>query len=55
MKPIEHVLLDPIGVLSYLMWTCKHCSMLSLYCWTRWSFWWIYHFKEPRFNASFYN
>jgi len=32
MKPIEHVLLHPICVLSHLMCACKHCNVkLSLY------------------------
>jgi len=32
MKPIEHVLLHPICVLSHLMCACKHCNIkLSLY------------------------
>jgi len=31
-KPIEHVLLHPIGVLFHLMCACKHCNVkLSLY------------------------
>jgi len=31
MKPIEHVLLHPICVLSHLMCACKHCNIkLSL-------------------------
>jgi len=31
-KPIEHVLLHPICVLSHLMCACKHCSIkLYLY------------------------
>jgi len=35
MKPIEHVLLHPICVLSHLMCACKHCNVkLSLYYWT---------------------
>jgi len=34
MKPIEHVLLHPICVLSHLMCASKHCNC-----------WWIYHFK----------
>ena len=35
MKPIEHVLLHPICVLSHLMCACKHCIVkLSLYYWT---------------------
>jgi len=47
MKPIEHVLLHPICVLSHLMCTCKHCNItLSWYYWTYWSCWWIYHFKK---------
>jgi len=29
--------------------------MLSLYYWTHWSCWWIYHFKKHRFNAIFHN
>ena len=32
MKPIEHVLLHPICVLSHLMCACKHCNVkLSLH------------------------
>jgi len=32
MKPIEHVLLHPICVVSHLMCACKHCNIkLSLY------------------------
>jgi len=27
MKPIEHVLLYPICVLSHLMCACKHCNI----------------------------
>ena len=47
MKPIEHVLLHPICVLSHLMCACKHCNVkLSSYYWTHWSCWWIYHFKK---------
>jgi len=35
MKPIEHVLLHPICVLSHLMCACKHCNVrLSLYYWS---------------------
>jgi len=50
MKPIAYILLHPICVLSQLMCACKHCNMtLSLYCWTHWSCWWIYHFKNHRF------
>jgi len=29
MKPIEHVLLHPICVLSHLMCACKHCNVKS--------------------------
>jgi len=55
MKPIEHVLLHPICVLSHLMCASKNCNVnLSLYYWTHWSCWWIYHFKKYRFNAIFY-
>jgi len=33
MKPVEHVLLRPISMLSHLMCACKHCNIkLSLYC-----------------------
>jgi len=47
MKPIEHVLLHPICVVSHLMCACKHCNVkLSLYYWIHWSCWWIYHFKK---------
>jgi len=46
MKPIEHVVLHPICVLSYLMCACKHCNVKSSsYYWTHWSCWWIYHLK----------
>jgi len=32
MKPIQHVLLHPICILSHLMCACKHCDVkLSLY------------------------
>ena len=57
MKPIEHVLLHPICVLSHLMCACKHCNVkLSLYYWTHWSCWWIYHFNtKDKFNAIFQN
>jgi len=56
MKPIEHVLLQPICVLSHLTYACKHCTIkLSPYYWTHWGCWWIYHFKKPRFNAVFHN
>jgi len=30
MKPIKHVLLYPICVLSHLMCTCKHCNKVIL-------------------------
>jgi len=47
MKPIEHVLLHPVRVLSHLMSACKHCNVkLYLYYWTHWSYWWVYHFKN---------
>jgi len=50
MKPVEHVLLHPLCVLSHLMCACQHCNIkLSLYYWTHWSCWWIYHFKKSRF------
>jgi len=56
MKPIEHVLLHSICVLSHMMCACKHCDIkLSLYYWTHWSCWWIYHFKKNRLNASFHH
>ena len=56
MKPIEHVLLHPTRVLSHLMRACKHCSVkLSLYYWTHWSYWWVYHFKKHRFHVIFHN
>jgi len=56
MKPIEHVLLHPICVLSHLLCACKHCNIkLSLYYWTHWSCWWIYHFKKHRFRETFDN
>jgi len=54
MKPIEHVLHHPICVLSHLMCACKHCNVkLSLYYWTHWSCWWIYHFKKRRIHEIF--
>jgi len=53
MTPTEHVVLHSIYFLSHLMCACKH--LLSLYHWTQWSCWWIYHFKKPRFNAIFHN
>jgi len=41
-------------VLSHLMCACKHCNVkLSLYYWTHWSCWWVYHFKKHRFHAIF--
>jgi len=52
MKPIEHVLLHPICVLSHLMCPCKHVK-LSLYYSTHWSCWWVYHFKKHRYHAIF--
>jgi len=56
MKPIEHVLLHPICVLSQLMCACKRCNVkLSLYYWIHWSSWWIYHVKKHGFNAIFHN
>jgi len=56
MKPIEHVLLHPICVLSQLMYACKRCNVkLSLYYWIHWSSWWIYHVKKHGFNAIFHN
>jgi len=56
MKPIEHVLLHPICVLSHLTSACKNSNVkLSLYYWTHWSCWWIYHYKKHRFNAIFQN
>jgi len=56
MKPIEHVLLHPICVLSHLMCACKHCTAkLSLYYWTHWSYWWVYHFKKHECHAIFHN
>jgi len=55
-KPIEHVLLHPICILSYLMCACKHCNeKLSLYYWTHWSCWWVYHFKKHWHHAIFHN
>jgi len=41
MKPIEHVL--------------HHLIKLSLYYWTHWSCWWVYHFKKHRYHAIFHN
>jgi len=56
MKPVEHVLLHPICVLPHLMCACKHCNVkLSLYYWTHWSCWWVYHFKKRRYHAIFHN
>ena len=56
MKPIKHVLLHPICVLSHLLCACKHCNVrLSLYYWTHWSCWWVYHFKKHRYHAIFHN
>jgi len=56
MKPIEHVLLHPICVLSHLMCACKNCNVKSsLYEWTHWSFWWVYHFKKHRYHAISHN
>jgi len=55
MNPIEHVLLHPICVLSHLMCACKHCNIkLTLYCWTHWSCWWIYHFKKKTDLTRFF-
>jgi len=55
MKPIEHVLRHPICVPPHLTCACKHCNVkLSLYYWTHWSCWWVYHFKKHRFNAIFH-
>jgi len=52
-KPIEHVLLHPICVLSHLMCACKHCNVkLSLYYWTHWSCWWVDHVKKHKFGAG---
>jgi len=31
MKPIEHVLLHPIFLLSHLMCACKHCNVSYLH------------------------
>jgi len=46
-RPIEHILLHPICVLSHLICACKHCHRkLFSYCWTHWSCLWIYHFKN---------
>jgi len=33
MKPIEHVLLHPICVLSHLMCAFKHCNVKSSFIW----------------------
>jgi len=49
MKPIKHVLLHPICVLSHLMCASKHCNKSSLYYWTDWSCRWICHFKKTWF------
>jgi len=51
MKPTEHVLLHSICVLSHLKSACKH--LLSLYYWTHWSCWWIYHFKKKHLTRFF--
>jgi len=54
MEPIEKVLLHPMCVLSHLMCACKHCNVkLSLYYWTHWSCWWIYHFKHTDITRFF--
>jgi len=43
-------------VFSHLMCTCKHCNVkLSLYYWTHWNCWWVYHFKKHRYHAIFHN
>ena len=56
MKPIEHVLLQPICVLSHLVCACKHCNVKSsLYYWTQWSCWWAHHFKKHRYHAIVHN
>jgi len=56
MKPIEHVLFDPIWILSHLMCASKHCKVkLPLYHWTHWSCWWVYHFKKHRYHAISHN
>jgi len=55
-KPIEHALLHPTCVLSHLMCSCKHCNVkLSLYYWTHWNCWWVYHFVKHRYLAIFNN
>jgi len=55
-KPIEHVLLHAICVLSHLMCACEHCNVtLSLYYWTHWSCWWVCHFKQHRYHAILHN
>jgi len=56
MKPIEHVLLHPICVLSHLMCACKHFNIkLFLYYWKHWSCWWIYNFERNRSNVIFHH
>jgi len=56
MKPIEHALLHPICVLSHLMCACKDGNVkLSLYYWTHWSCWWVYHFTKHRLHAIFHH
>jgi len=43
MKPIEHVLLHPISVLSQLICACTHSNVqLSSYYCTHWSCKWVY-------------
>jgi len=54
MKPIEHVLLHPICLLSHLICACKYRNAkLSLYYWTHWSFWRIFHFKNTDLTRFF--
>jgi len=54
MKPIEHVLLHPVCVFSHMTCACKHCNVkLSLYYWTHWSCWRVYHFKKTDFTRFF--
>jgi len=56
-KPIEHVLLHPLCELSGLICAWKHCNIkFSLYYWTHWSCWWIYHFRKKNWlNAIFHH
>jgi len=49
LKPIEHFLVHPICVFSYMMCAWKHSNIkISLYYCTLWSCWWICLFKISR-------